>query len=75
MINNYVHILDAEGKRITSIVDNMLAPISEETLRKQAKEQYPNATQYIYGNDDMLDEFLSGKIYVDGQFIYAPVIE
>ena len=74
-MNNYIHMLDTDGNRITSIVDNMIAPVGEETLRKQAKEQYPNATQYIYGNDDMLDEFLCEKIYVDGQFIYAPVIE
>lgn len=74
-MNNYIHVLDADGKRITSIVDNMLEPIGKEALRKQAKEQYPNATQYIYGNDDMLDEFLSGKIYVDGQFIEPPVVE
>ena len=70
-MNNYIHIINTEGERITSIVDNMLEPIGEEALRKQAKEQYPNATQYIYGNDEMLNEFLNGKIYVDGQFIYA----
>lgn len=73
--NKYIHIIDTEGKRITSIVDNMLKPIGEEALIKQAKEQYPNATQYIYGNDDMLDEFLSGKIYVNGKFVDVPVVE
>ena len=74
-MNNYIHVLDADGKRITSIVDNMLAPISEEALIKQAKEQYPNANQYLYGGDDMLDEFLNGKIYKKGVFVDAPMVE
>lgn len=74
-MNNYIHILDGEGKRITSIVDNMLEPIGEKALLERAKEQYPNATQYIYGNDDMLDQFLNGKIYKNGVFVDAPVIE
>ena len=74
-MNNYIHVLDAEGKRITSIVDNMIVPIGEEALRKQAKERYPNAAQYIYGDDTMLDEFLSGKIYKNGTFVDLPVVE
>lgn len=72
-MNNYIHVLDAEGKRITSIVDNMLEPVGEETLLKQAKEQYPTANSYIYGDDTMLDEFLNGKAYVNGAFIDVPV--
>ena len=72
-MNNYIHVLDAEGKRITSIVDNMLEPVGEETLLKQAKEQYPTANSYIYGNDAMLDEFLNGKAYVNGLFVDIPV--
>lgn len=71
-MNNYIHVLDAEGKRITSIVDNMLEPVGEETLLKQAKEQYPTANSYIYGNDAILDEFLNGKAYVNGEFIDIP---
>ena len=74
-MNNYIHIIDADGKRITSIVDNMIEPIGEEALIKQAKEQYPNATQYISGDDCMLDQFLSGKIYANGQFENPPVVE
>ena len=75
MINKYVHIIDENGVRITSIVDNMLQPVGEKELIKQAKEQYPNATQYIYGNDDMLNQFLNGKIYKEGKFVDPPVIE
>ena len=74
-MNNYIHIIDADGKRITSIVDNMLKPIGKEALIKQAKERYPNANQYMYGNDDMLNQFLNGKIYKDGKFVDPPVIE
>ena len=74
-MNNYIHVLDTDGNRITSIVDNMLDPVGEEALRKQAQEQFPDAAQYIYGGDDMLDEFLAGKIYKDGKFVEAPVIE
>ena len=74
-MNKYIHVLDLDGTRITSIVDNALNPIGEKRLRKQAQEQFPNAAQYIYGGDDMLDEFLSGKIYKDGQFTEKPVVE
>ena len=72
-MNNYIHVLDAEGKRITSIVDNMLAPIGESALLEQAKSQYPDATNYLYGDDAILDEFLAGKSYVNGVFVDVPV--
>ena len=74
-MNNYIHVLDADGRRITSIVDNMIVPIGEEALLKQAKEQYPDAAQYIYGGDAMLDVFLDGKAYVNGEFVDIPVTE
>ena len=74
-MNNYIHVLDADGKRITSIVDNMLAPTGESALLEQAKSQYPDATEYVYGDDTMLDEFLSGKIYKNGTFVEPPVVE
>lgn len=74
-MNNYIHVLDADGRRITSIVDNMIVPIGEEALLKQAKEQYPDAAQYIYGGDAMLDAFLDGKVYKNGIFEDAPIIE
>lgn len=74
-MNKYIHVLDTEGTRITSIVDNMLAPIGESALLEQAKSQYPDAYEYIYGDDTMLDEFLSGKIYKNGTFVEPPVVE
>ena len=74
-MNKYIHVLDTEGTRITSIVDNMLAPIGESALLEQAKSQYPDANLYIYGDDTMLDEFLNGKIYKNGTFVEPPVVE
>ena len=78
-MNNYIHIIDADGKRITSIVDNMIEPIGETALREQAKHQYPYAFAYIYGNDDMLDKFIAGDIYNNGHFVkpspYIPTKE
>lgn len=74
-MNNYVHIVDKNGNRITSIVDNMLEPIGEKALIKQAKERFPDANVYIYGDDTMLDAFINGKIYVDGQMVDPPVVE
>ena len=74
-MNNYIHVLDADGRRITSIVDSMLAPIGESALIEQAKAQYPDAANYIYGDDAVLDAFLDGKVYKNGIFEDAPVIE
>lgn len=71
-MNKYIHVLNVDGVRITSIVDNMLEPLGEDALRAKAKKQFPDAAQYIYGGDDMLDEFLSGKAYKDGKFIPQP---
>ena len=74
-MNNYIHVIDADGYRITSVVDSMLAPVGEEALLAKAKAGYPNAAEYLYGGDDILDQFLAGKIYKGGQFVDAPVVE
>lgn len=74
-MNRYLHILDKNGNRITSIVDNMLEPLGEDAIRVKAKKQFPEGSQYIYGGDDMLDEFLAGKIYKNGKFVDVPVAE
>ena len=71
-MNNYIHILDANGHRITSIVYNMLNPIGKSALLEQAKSQYPDAYEYVYGDDTMLDQFIAGKIYNNGQFVEPP---
>ena len=71
-MNQYVFVL--KGARITSFVDNT---ISKEELIALAKQDYPNAADYIYSadGDSMLDEFMKGKLYVGGQFVSAPVHE
>lgn len=72
-MNNYIHVLDVEGKRITSIVIDVLT--KKDKALEQAKNQYPDAYEYVYGDDTMLDEFFNGKIYKNGTFVEPPVIE
>jgi hypothetical protein len=69
-MNQYVFVLNEQGERITSFVDNM---ISKDELLATAKQEWPDAANYIYSEagDNMLDEFMSGKVYVDGKF-FAP---
>lgn len=66
-MNQYVFILNDKGERITSLCDNTL---SRDDIMAQAEHDYPNA-QYVYSadGDSMLDEFMSGKLYVNGKFI------
>ncbi|MDU1973180.1 MAG: hypothetical protein E6744_00425 [Veillonella sp.] len=73
-MNQYIFVLDAQGKRITSFVDNT---VTQDELLATAKQEYPDAAEYIYSadGDAMLDKFMQGKLYVDGQFVSAPVHE
>lgn len=76
-MNQYVFILNDKGERITSLCDNTL---SREDIMAQAEHDYPNA-QYVYSEDGdaWLDEFMKGKLYVDGKFVapdpYVPTKE
>jgi hypothetical protein len=67
-MNQYVFILNEQGERITSFVDNM---VSKDELLDCAKKEWPDAADYIYSadGDSMLDEFMRGKFYVNGKFI------
>ena len=73
-MNQYVFVLNEQGERITSFVDNL---ISKDELLDHAKKEWPDAADYIYSadGDTMLDEFLAGKIYKNGVFVDAPVVE
>lgn len=73
-MNQYVFVLDTQGKRITSFVDNT---VTQDELLATAKQDYPDAADYIYSadGDGMLDEFMKGKLYVGGQFVSAPAHE
>lgn len=66
-MNQYVFILNDKGERITSLCDNTL---SREDIMAQAAHDYPDA-QHVYSadGDTMLDEFMKGKLYVDGKFV------
>ena len=66
-MNQYVFILNEQGERITSFVDNM---VSKDKLLDRAKKEWPDAADYIYSadGDSMLDEFMRGKFYVNGKF-------
>ena len=67
-MNQYVFILNEQGERITSFVDNM---VSKDELLDRAKKEWPDAADYIYSadGDSMLDEFMRGKFYVNVKFI------
>lgn len=67
-MNQYVFVLNEQGERITSFVDNM---ISKDELLDHAKKEWPDAADYIYSadGDSMLDEFMKGKLYVNGEFV------
>ena len=72
-MNQYVFVLNEMGERITSYVDNT---VTQEQLLATAKQEWPDA-DYIYSSDGdaMLDEFMKGKLYVNGQFIEPQVKE
>ena len=73
-MNQYVFVLNEQGERITSFVDNTL---TQEQLLAVAKQEWPDASGYIYSEDGdaMLDEFMKGKFYVNGQFVEPQVKE
>lgn len=72
-MNQYVFILNNKGERITSLCDNTL---SRDEIMARAEHDYPNA-QYVYSEDGdaWLDEFMQGKVYVDGKFVEPQVKE
>ena len=67
-MNQYVFVLNEMGERITSFVDNTA---TQEQLLATAKQEWPDATNFIYSadGDSMLDEFMRGKLYVNGEFV------
>lgn len=67
-MNQYVFVLNEMGERITSFVDNT---VTQEQLIATAKQEWPDAANYIYSanGDNMLNEFMRGKFYVDGKFV------
>lgn len=66
-MNKYIFIINSKGERISSMVETKNR--KGEALLAYAKEQYPDAADYVSGDDAILDEFIAGKIYKDGVMV------
>lgn len=69
----YVFILDKNGVRQTSYLVGVHADTLEET-EQLARQTYPSAN-IVTGDSDMQSQFISGKAYVNGEFVDIPVME
>lgn len=69
----YVFVLDENGVRQTSYVVGVHADTLEKT-EQLAKQSYPTAN-IVTGDSDMQSQLISGKAYVNGEFIDIPVAE
>lgn len=72
-MNKYIFIINEKGERISSLVATKKR--KGDILLAYAKEQYPDAADYITGDDAMLDAFMAGKIYKDGDMVEQVQIE
>lgn len=70
---NYVFVLNEHGVRQTSYVVGLHADTLEKT-EKLAKQTYPTST-IISGDSEMQSQFISGKAYVNGEFVDPPIVE
>ena len=69
----YVFVLDENGVRQTSYVVGLHADTLEET-EQLAKQTYPTST-ILNGDSEMQSQFISGKAYVNGEFVEPPIVE
>lgn len=69
----YVFVLDENGIRQTSYVVGLHADTLEET-EQLAKQTYPTST-ILSGDSEMQSQFISGKAYVNGEFVEPPIVE
>lgn len=67
----YVFILDKNGVRQTSYLVGVHADTLEET-EQLARQTYPSAN-IVTGDSNMQSQFISGKAYVNGEFVDIPV--
>lgn len=73
MKNQYVFILDENGERKTAFCDNS---ITKDELLAQAKAEFPNDTLwYVDDGDTILDKFMEGKRYLNGEWLDPIVVE
>lgn len=68
---DYVFVLDEKGVRQTSYVVGVHANTLEET-EQFAKQLYPTAN-IVTGDSEMQSQFISGKAYINGEFIDVPI--
>lgn len=74
MNNNYLFIIDDNGKRITSLAVGVHGDTMDELKAKAAKDYPGKAT--LTGYEAEQQQFLAGKIYKDGKFTdYVPTAE
>lgn len=67
----YVFVLDENGVRQTSYVVGVHADTLEE-VEQLARQMYPTAN-IITGDSNMQSQFISGKAYVNGEFVDIPI--
>ena len=68
---DYVFVLNENGVRQTSYVVGVHADTLEE-VEQLARQMYPTAN-IITGDSNMQSQFISGKAYVNGEFVDIPV--
>jgi len=74
----YLFILDESGKRQATFLKGVHGK-DLAALQAKANTEYPGAPQLVGYGEDYFNEFASGKIYVNGEFIpeppYVPPLE
>lgn len=72
-MNQYVFVLNEQGERITAFCDNLM---TKEELLQHANNEYPNDTKwYVEDGDAILDKFIEGKRYLNGEWLDPIAIE
>ena len=66
-MNQYLFVLDENGRRKTSYVVGVHADTIDE-LKEKAKKEFPNCI-CMDGTEEQQNEFLKGKKYLNGAFI------
>ena len=69
----YVFVLNQDGIRQTSYVVGIHADTLEE-VEQLAKQTYPTST-ILNGDSELQSQFMSGKCYVNGEFVNPPIVE
>lgn len=72
-MNKYIFIINEKGERVSSMVETKNR--KGEALLAYAKEQYPDAADYVSGDDAILDAFIAGKVYKNGDMVEPIQVE